>query len=573
MERKRRQAVVVGIGLIFIIIILTVLIIVIKKFTPSKEIMELTEYYPVSEGEILMIMQDSIYEKKGLYIDGAVYIDFDTVTNHFNKRFYWDNNENVLIYTLPNAVIKAEAGSSDYYIDRSKNRFNCTIARVDGEQVYISLDFVKQYSNIEYEIFDSPNRIVIDYKWNTDYLYTEVKKPTQLRAEPSIKSDILVQLSKDTKLQILETEEESDTKFTSVITEDGVIGYVKSNKIGESYYETLKNDYEEPVYTHILKDYKINMVWHQVFNQDANNNLLTLIDRTKGVNTISPTWFSVKNVEGEITSLASETYVERAHNAGMEVWGLVNDFGENVEEFDMFDLLSYTSRREKLENALLAEAIKYSLDGINIDFENISKKAGKHYIQFIRELSVKCRNNGIVLSIDNYVPSDYSMYYDRAEQAAVADYVITMAYDEHYAGSEESGSVASIGFVRSAIENSLTMVPKEQLIIAIPFYTRLWQEEKLADGTIKISAESYSMQGGINKMTDNNVQLSWDEETGQYYGEYEANGYTYKMWLEEEESIDLKMKAIYENDVAGVAGWKLSLEREGVWNIITKYIN
>lgn len=276
------------------------------------------------------------------------------------------------------------------------------------------------------------------------------------------------------------------------------------------------------------------------------------------------------DTEGSISSIASESYVEKAHSLGIEVWALTTDVDTDI---DMHEIFSYTSKREKLEKELLAQAIKYDLDGINLDFERISKDTAASYLQFIREMSIKCRKNDIVLSIDNYVPTEYTAYYDRKEQAAVADYIMTMAYDEHYAGGGESGSVASIGYVDLAIDRSLEEIPAKQLLLGIPFYTRLWKEVTQQDGTLKVTAESYGMVSSWNKMKDVNVTPEWDDETEQYYGEYESDGAVYKMWLEDENSIEKKVERAYENELAGTAAWKLGMEKKEVWSVIQKYMN
>jgi len=567
MERKTKQAI-IGTAIALLIIFIVIIASVMKSLTPSKEVMALDEYYKVNDKEVLIILQDRIYDKKGLFVGNQVYLDYDTVVQTFNKRFHWDSNENILSYTTPTEVIKAEVGSNEYYVNKSKQQADYTIVKTEGDQVYISIDFVKQYSDLKYDFYKDPNRVVIEYK-SGDFLYTTVKKPTQLRVEPSIKSEILKQLEQDAKLLFVDTSEVVKKGFTKVMTEDGIIGYVRNKHIRESEYEKIESDYVAPEYTHITKEGTINLVWHQVTNKDANGGLLGLLQDTKGVTVVSPTWFSVKSNEGTISSLASETYVERAHSQGVEVWALVDDFNPEV---NMLEVLSYTSRREKLSNELIAEAIKYNLDGINIDFERISAEAGKHFIQFIRELSVKCRNNGIVLSIDNYIPAEYSAYYDREEQGIVADYVIIMAYDEHHSNSEVSGSVSSIGFVKQAIERTLKMVPKERVIMGIPFYTRLWKEVE-DSGTVKVTSEALGMTAGIEVLKKNNIEPVWDEDAGQYYGEYKKEDATYKIWLEEDESIEAKMKLIDQADLAGIACWKLGLEKESVWNVIQKYIN
>lgn len=568
MRRKGKQAV-IGTIFVVIVIIIAVITMLVKKFTPSNEVMKLSDYYKVNGNEVMVILQNEVYEKKGILLDGVVYMDYDTVVKYINKRFYFDANENLLLYTTPTEIIKTEVGSKEYFVNKSKNETNYQIVKTEGASVYIALDYVKQYSEMDYNFYEEPNRIVVDYIYGENYLYNKVKKETQLRTEPSIKSPILLDLKKEDILEYVGIEESMPKGFSKVMTVDGIVGYVKDKNLGESYYEQLVSNFVPPEYTHITKDYKINLVWHQVTNQEANNNLLNALDATKGVTTISPTWFAIINNEGEISSLASERYVERARNAGVEVWALCNDFSKDV---NMYELLSYTSRREKLSNELIATAIKYNLDGLNIDFENIPRDAGVHYIQFIRELSVKCRNNGIILSIDNYVPTEYSAYYNRKEQGEVADYVITMAYDEHYSNSEKSGSVSSIGFFKDAILNTLKEVPPERTIIAIPFYTRVWKEETV-DGKLVISDAAYGMEAAEKVLTLNGIVPEWDEETGQYYGEFQADGGTYKVWLEEETSIEEKMKLISENKVAGVAAWKLGLEKKSVWDVIIKYVN
>lgn len=568
-EQKIKASIIVGITAFLVI----ALVLIIKKFAPSREVLDLNEYYSVEQDKIMLVMQNNPYEEQGLYIDGIVYIDVDTVEKYLNSRFYWDANENILIYTTPTEIIKTEVGSRDYYINKSKASVNYQIIKTEGDKAYVAVDYVKMYSNIEYEIFQNPNRIVFTYKWNENYEYSlAAKKNVPVRKSTGIKYPVLTKLEKGEKVlyaDLLDGEPD-DEKFVKVMTTDGILGYVERKHLTEKTTEVLTNDYKEPVYPNISRDYEINLVWHQVTNQTANDGLLNLLSKTKGITTVSPTWFTVADEKGSVTSLASETYVTRAHNAGVEVWALCGDV--DAETVNMHELLSYTSRREKLINNLIANAIKYNLDGINIDFERIGKDTGPHFVQFIRELSVKCRSNGIILSVDNYAPG-YTSYYNRKEQGIVADYVITMAYDEHTNASGESGSVASYNYVKKAIENTLKEVPAEKTIIAVPFYTRLWKETTNEDGTIDITSQAYGMQQAANVFTDHGVEAQWDEETKQYYGEFESGGALYKMWLEEDSSIEAKMELINAASVAGVASWKMGLEKASVWNVIVKYVN
>lgn len=568
-KRKRKGFILVLMGILAIIIITTVFL--VRRYAPSRNRFPLTEFYSVAEGEILVVMQDEVMEQRGIYVDDMVYLEYHQTADVLNQRFYWDSHENLLLYTTPTSVVKVKPGERSYKVNKNKKNTDYEIVKLDGDKVYISIEFIHLYTNLSYQIYQEPMRIVITHQYGKELLFTEAKRKTSIRRRAGIKSDILSTIEEGSRLLCIDDSAENVNGFYHVMTEDGVSGYISVKRAKTPYAEVLSNDdFKEEKYTHISKDYKINMVWHQVFNQEANNQLSDMLENVEGINTISPTWFRIAGTEGDIMSIANESYVAKAHSLGIEVWALVTDVDEKV---DMYEVLSYTSKREKIIKELLSQAIRYDIDGINIDFETVSKEAAGSYLQFIRELSIKCRKNDIVLSIDNYVPEEYSAYYNRKEQAAVADYIMVMAYDEHYAGGGESGSVASIGYVENAIKKSLKEVPAKQLILGIPFYTRLWKEQPLEDGTVSVTAESYGMTSSWNKMKDVNVTPVWDEETGQYYGEYESNGAMYKMWLEDETSIEKKVEKAHSNDLAGISAWKLGMEKKEVWKTIQKYMN
>ena len=459
---------------------------------------------------------------------------------------------------------------------KTKNTFSHTIVKVDTTTAYVALDFVAQYTNLIYEQLDDPNRVILTSEFG-DYETTNVKRNTQIRHKGGIKSPIVADVTKGTTLTLLET---GDT-WSKVMTEDGIIGYIKNKMISGTTTATLTSDFTEEAHAHITKDFKINMGWHQVTNQTANSQVASVISTTKGLNVISPTWFYLNDNNGGIASLASSEYVTYCHQNGVEVWALVS----NLENSDVntSEVLTYTSRRETLINNLISSAIQYNLDGINVDFESLNaSEVGDSYIEFIRELSLKCANNGIVLSVDNYVPSDYTAFYDREEQAAFADYIVIMAYDEHYAGSEDEGSVASIGFVTNGVTDTLKEVPASQTILGVPFYTRVWSLTPTEDSTeseddsyVLYSLDSYAagMKEVQNLISANGAAATWSDEDGQYYVEYENDGVTYKIWVEDATSIEEKLNVMKENDLAGASFWKLGLEDSTIWDTIIKYIN
>lgn len=570
---KRTKQTVAGAALVLTVIVIIGAVSLIRYLMPGKEWMDLADYYQVPEGEVMIILDSEIYEKNALLMEEHVYLDMETAQS-FNHRFYWDSTENLLIYATPTEIIKAEVGSRDYLIDKNKYTMTHSVVKTIGNQAYVSLEYVAMWSDMTYEEITVTEdgksriqRIVITSDYG-EYLYVDAKKETQIRTEADHKSLILAEVEEGAKLRIIGggTQENG---YLKVMTEDGVRGYVRKKHVTEGYYEAKESTYEAPVYTSISKDYTINLVWHMVTNESANANLTELLANTKGITTVSPTWFSISSNDGTLSSLASEAYVNQAHNLGLEVWGLVDNFNSEV---DTYQVLSRTSTREKLVNEILAQAIKYNLDGINIDFENLSLETGVHFIQFLRELAVKCRNNKLILSVDNYVPASYNKYYDYTEQGVLVDYVIIMAYDEHYAGSPEAGSVSSISYVENAINDTLKMVPKEKIVMAIPFYTRLWKES-VTDGVMTLSSEALGMASAELTLAANGAEPVWDAETAQYYAEYQKENTTYKIWLEEESSIETKVAKIHAAGLAGIAAWRLGYEKSTIWDVILKYVN
>ena len=581
-QRKRNLAFKMSI-LVLIVIGIVGGAFLLKRYSPSKEKADLKKYYGIEQdNQVAVIIDNQILEAKAAMFDGKPYLEYSLVRDYLNDRFYWDSNENILLYTLPEGTIRADVGSNEYTLQKEKKSEDYTIIKTEGSTAYIALDFVQKYTNIEFKTYEDPQRVMIISDWGKIRTAT-VKKDTQVRYRGGVKSPYLTEVSKKDKVTVIENEGD----WKKVRTEDGYIGYIKKNCLKNEKEETISREFEEQVYTNISKDYTINMAWHVVTNQSANEKVLQTIADTKGLTTISPTWFTIADTDGNINSLASSQYVNYAHQSNIEVWALVRDFDGGIGSYEeSYEVLSHTSKRENLVNQLIAEALQTGIDGINVDFEKISAECGEHYIQFIRELSVKCRQNGLVLSVDNYVPKTYNAHYHIEEQGKVADYVIIMGYDEHYIGSYESGSVASLNFVKEGIEATLNAVPKEKVINAVPFFTRLWKEvpkteEELAEeaGTeaaeysVKVTSEALGMEAAEQAIADAGAQTTVDEATKQNYAQWEADGATYKIWLEDETALEEKLKLMKEYKLAGTAAWRLGFEKSSVWELILKYVN
>lgn len=543
------------------IVILTVLLLVLAaaagvfayiRYMPTSEQADLSSLYDGEENQVTLFLNYEKQEAQGICEDGQTYVPVDWVNDNLNERFYWDSNEKLLVYALPDKIVYADADSA------GENGQKLFLERENG--IYLALGLVLNYTDIRMNVYDQENfkRVYVENSWNAISMAT-VKKNSKLRMKGGVKSPIITEVPEGTDVVVLETME----KWAKVVTQNGHIGYMTVNRMKNLREETPVSTFEAPVYKNISLDEKISMVWHQVTISAANDSLEELLATSKGLNVVVPTWYTLIDNEGSYSSLASKAYVEKAHAKGLQVWAMLDNFSTEASKNVQTEvLLSKTSVRKKLIANLMKEADTYGFDGINLDFESLQAAAGVHYIQFVRELSVSCREKGLVLSVDNYVPAPYNRFYNRKEQGIVADYVIIMGYDEHYAGGE-SGSVASLDYVEKGIKDTLEVVPKEKVINGVPFYTRLWKKSGE-----KSSSKAMGIFAAKQWIADNNVEMIWKEDVGQYYGELTDSDGLSCLWMEDAKSLGLKMDLIKRYDLAGVSGWKLGLETADIWDVI-----
>lgn len=536
-----------------------------EKYSYSTEKADLNEYFGVTGDEAAIILQDEIIaEKARVGSDGTFYITYDTVSDHFiYTRLYVNEVENTIRYVLPDRILSYHIGESSYMDGGEENLCDYQIAFYDGDTLYIAVDFIRLFTIFDYETFRAPNRLQI-YTAYGERQVAEVTKDTQVRYQGGVKSEILKEIPQGEQVILLDQME----TWSKVKTTDGFIGYVENKRLGEAQSMTpgfLNNAsmYGELEFTGISKDYKINMGWHQISGSGGNATLAEVTAGTKGLNTISPTWFHLTGNEGNIVSYASKAYVDNAHAMGLEVWALADDFTEDVDRYAIF---SSSAVRAKLIENLVREILNCDADGLNIDFEKIDEATGKHFVEFIRELSVECRKNGIVLSVDNYPISGGTIWYNRREQGVYADYVIVMGYDEHWGTGGRAGSVSSIDYVEQGIADTLEYVPAEKLINGIPFYTRIWKSK----GT-EVTGEAVGMRAAAEFVASNGIQTQWLDAECQHYGEIQKGETLYQVWLENYDSIKVKLDVMKTYDLAGVAQWKLGLETPDIWDLIAAY--
>lgn len=560
-EQQKKKAAPVLVVLILIVLVGAAGVgsFLINRYKPGTEYMAGNEYFNLTdENSVALIQNGELLEEQAVLIGGEPYAAYTYVESQLNSCFYWDEETKGILLTTSGGVQTLLPG--DAAVAKTPGGQPAVQQESDGK-VYISLDVVKEYTDLDYVYYSNPNRVVIRNEWDGVEQATVQSDTAQVRQKGGIKSLILADVQKGDTLLYLENLD----NWCKVMTADGYTGYIRTEDISEPEAieaRTAKKD----SYERITRDHKINLVWHQSTSTESNDAMAEMTAEMTGVNVISPTWFSVTDGTGTISSLASADYVKLAHEAGREVWGLIDNFNE---AFDETTDLAYASVRSRIIEQLLAEAASCGMDGINVDFENLKEAGIPHYLQFLRELTSAAHAQNLVVSVDTPVPQAYTMYYQRGEQARFVDYMIVMAYDEHFAGSEEAGSVSSLPFVQQAVEEMTRVMPADQVICGIPFYTRVWTEKF---GQSAITSEVLGMDGAKNYAKENQMTETWDASLGQNVATVETSDARYTIWMEDEQSMEEKLKVIQSADLAGVAEWKLGFECADVWSLISEYI-
>lgn len=560
-EQQKKKAAPVLVVLILIVLVGAAGVgsFLINRYKPGTEYMAGNEYFNLTdENSVALIQNGELLEEQAVLIGGEPYAAYTYVESQLNSCFYWDEETKGILLTTSGGVQTLLPG--DAAVAKTPGGQPAVQQESDGK-VYISLDVVKEYTDLDYAYYSNPNRVVIRNEWDGVEQATVQSDTAQVRQKGGIKSLILADVQKGDTLLYLENLD----NWCKVMTADGYTGYIRTEDISEPEAIEARTEKKDS-YERITRDHKINLVWHQSTSTESNDAMAEMTAEMTGVNVISPTWFSVTDETGTISSLASADYVKLAHEAGREVWGLIDNFNE---AFDETTDLAYASVRSRIIEQLLAEAASCGMDGINVDFENLKEAGIPHYLQFLRELTSAAHAQNLVVSVDTPVPQAYTMYYQRGEQARFVDYMIVMAYDEHFAGSEEAGSVSSLPFVQQAVEEMTRVMPADQVICGIPFYTRVWTEKF---GQSAITSEVLGMDGAKNYAKENQMTETWDASLGQNVATVETSDARYTIWMEDEQSMEEKLKVIQSADLAGVAEWKLGFECADVWSLISEYI-
>lgn len=556
--RKRIKGIIIAAAAAGLVVIVAAMFVIVR-YTPTKEKMSGYKYFDIDKNtdKVLVMIDGESYPDTGINIDGRLYLPQEFIADNINVGFYYDKESDATLYSDTSYIYAFKKNQNDYSDDTGKiyTMDYSVIRDVDGE-CFIAWDYVAERTDCEYQYASEPDRLNVTLKSEAKQCVTAGKKAA-VRYRGGIKSPVLEYVSKGDRLEYVDDIDE----WIKVTTVSGYTGYVKKSEVSDTF-EYVREQKAVEEHNFLLKNEKITLAWFQVSGTAGNSSIDNNMSTISGVNVIAPTWYSVTDESGNMSSYASADFVSKMHQRGIDVWALVSDFDTNV---DFAQLYSSKAARTNMVNKLVGEAKSYGFDGINLDYENIKSAYAKDYLQFVRELSVVCERNGIVLSTDNYKPEAYNRCYNLKEQSKFVDYVIVMAYDEHYAGTD-AGSVASLPFVKEAVEDTVQLVGKEHVIAGIPFYTRIWTT---TDGNT--TSRAVGMQAAIDQLNCDGQVALWNDDCGQYVASYTVGSSTRQIWFEEEKSIEAKMQVIQQENTAGVACWKLGLEKSTVWSVISQY--
>ncbi len=568
---KKKKKNLIILSFLFILVITFGIFKIIDNYMPNFKHISIQEAFPEWSDGIMIVLEDTPIKSDNPAIEEneEIYLPVEFVKDYIDKYIFWEPDSQKLTMTTENKVIKMKTDDLTAYVNNNTLTLDLPI-ELKNNTAYMPKTLLKSlYDNIDINYMAESNIVKVDFTDRAKSSGT-VSKKVSMRVEDNIKSPIIEKLKKGEEIIVYN---END-KWTKIRTQSGIVGYIPSKRVTNIEAIPTKQKVVEPV-GEVWKptDGKINLVWDLVTNVESSVNPARL-KIEKGLDVMSPTWFEIADENGNIKNIANKVYVDWAHNHGYKVWALFgNKFEGNFDSEMTHKVLTNSEARENMIKQLLALTAMYDLDGINIDIENMKQQDSEYYLQFIREITPFLRQQGVIVSVDVTVPENFSQYYQRDEVAKIVDYMIIMAYDEHWATSPESGSVASLSWVKRGIENSLNEpIPAEKLILGIPYYCRLWIETPNESGGVDIKrpVPTYGMDGVQKLLNTENVTPTWDEDAGQYYAEYQKENSIYKIWVEDERSIEEKLKLVNQYDLAGIGGWQRMFTSDAVWDTLYK---
>ncbi|WP_165786635.1 glycosyl hydrolase family 18 protein [Heyndrickxia camelliae] len=539
--------------IVLFIIVTGILLYIYYPYASTKKNMYFTGKYPI-------LIKGAI-QGNAIHNENSLYIPLKLVEKQIDDSIYEESKS--LIITTKLKVIRIPFNENVLYVNEKPKQTNNPIVKIVSGQKYISLEILQALYPIEYQLTKHTGIVWIrmngEQYHNGKIVSHDVRKAfLRLRTKPNLQSSYNVEVKKGEAVHI----ERELKNYYYIRTLEGIGGYIKKAYVMKQKLENVQIAFPKEAVTLPAIEKPIQMSWEAVYKKTPDPSQFPTM---AGVNVVSPTWFHLKDDNGNITNLLSSKYVKWAKQQHMQVWALFS----NSSNPDLTKAaLSTFEKRNRIIQTLLKVAKKEHLEGINIDIENVRSKDGPLVTQFVREISAYFHANHKYVSMDItfIAKGNWSEFYERKKLGKIVDYLIIMAYDEHWATSAEAGSVASLPWVENGLKPILKLVPNDKIILGVPFYTRLWKEE-WKDGQKQTSSIALTMDQANKWIKKKKATIQMDTESGQHYTEYidSKTNTTYKMWMEDTYSLAKRADIAGQYKLSGIASWARAFGNEDAW--------
>ena len=571
--RRRRGGFPKALILLIVVVVIAAVggVLAYRHFGYTKERMDLYEYLGIEDGGMAVFVDSvqitDLEAPPAVRSGGNVYIDLDFADQYLPNRFYY-NSDGTLRYMYPEEIIRIAEGETGWTVGSERTELYIPCFIVQDGRVYVSAEMMQTFDDIDVTDYAEPDRVFIEILDGDEIRTATARRGTQIRYRGGPKSPILADVPSGTEVRVLSTVDD-----WVQVSWGGVVGYVPAKHLGEITAQVPSVVSRVPEFPGVQLGHDVLLMFQQVYTEGNNANLEMIAESAPGMNVIAPTWYSLTDASGGFSSFSDPEYVRRAHALGIDVWGVVDDINGNISYEDLAAVLSNASVRESLVRSLVTEALNTGLDGLNLDIEHaVHAGVEREFTAFMRELSVECRKNGLVLSVDNYIVRG-GQPHDLVEEDLICDYLVMMSYDEYWNDASGAGPTASVDWFASGVYDTVARgVRPEKIVNGIAAYTKVWSVTPAGaeDGTIGF--RSASMGEAVAELSAHQAAVAQDGVSGIMYGTYDADGSTYQVWYDDASTIRAKLDAISQYDIAGYAVWSarwwVDWNDAEVWNVL-----
>ncbi|MCT8137999.1 peptidoglycan hydrolase [Anaerobacillus sp. CMMVII] len=518
-----------------------------------------------------IVFKGEIYDQSAVYQNHQLYLPLQFIVDHFDKGITYDEQSQSVIIISNENILRFPKQKLEKYVNEQTFEIEVETLITENQELYVEIEQLENIYPFEYTFFEEESVVIYMDGEEKQFGYvreTSKQKDLKIKTATTYFSDYFEHVMPGEKLYI----EAEEATYYRVKNAKGISGFIKKSVIEELDSEVIAVHRDQAFRQLQYPEWPINLTWEAVYSKNPD---VDTLPELPGINVVSPTWFKLKNEEGDIHSLASISYVHWAKDRGYQIWGLFsNDFDPEKTHI----ALQNFETRQKIIRQLLQYSEMYDLDGINVDFENVYLKDKDLVTQFVRELTALAHQAGLIVSMDiTFISTSemWSMFYDRKALTDIVDYMIVMAYDEHWGTSPIAGSVASFPWVERNLARLLEEIPSERLILGIPTYTRIWKEQVTEGGNIEVSSKAYSMRAIESWIEERELTPEYDEASGQDYVEFydEEELATYKIWIENASSISKRGQMVHDYHLAGVASWNRFFANDESWEALNEALN